>query len=276
MSLASRVHDTLDLISPHDCSELRNELNALLTAENYMALEARCIREFGLAAGVLARQLVYWEGKGYDPNGWTYKTKAELREEVGLSSAMVDTAQRRLEDRGVLRTDRRPKRRPDGRIKHPSPVIHYQLDLLKLAQVLGIFDDGTTLNHESKPQEFITFNRANSHPSTTRNAAFHTHREPPKTQPESPPLQDGGDGPSDRPAPPTNRSGPSLEEEHLDNEALTRGVTPPREAAMEVEALTGHLQPLPFKVVAPTPQLEAETKNRAWWIRNAEFFGDFE
>jgi hypothetical protein len=178
MSLASRVHDTLDLISPHDCSELRNELNALLTAENYMALEARCIREFGLAAGVLARQLVYWEGKGYDPNGWTYKTKAELREEVGLSSAMVDTAQRRLEDRGVLRTDRRPKRRPDGRIKHPSPVIHYQLDLLKLAQVLGIFDDGTTLNHESKPQEFITFNRANSHPSTTRNAAFHIHRHP--------------------------------------------------------------------------------------------------
>jgi hypothetical protein len=265
MSRARRVHDKTNLSSPHDGSEHREELKALLTVKNFMALEAQCIREFGLAAGVLVRQLIYWEGKGHDPDGWIYKTKAELREEVGLSSGMVDTARRRLEDRGVLRTDRRPKRRQDGRIKYPSPVIHYRLDLLKLAQILGILDDGTTLNHESKPQKSTTFNYANSHPSTMRNGAFHTHRGPPKTQPESPPLQ-GGDGPSDRSPPPKNRSDPSLEEERLYNDALACGSTLRRDAATEVEALAAGVPPLPLKEVAPSPQLEAETKNGAWWI----------
>ena len=160
--------------SLHECSERRKELKAVLTANNYMALEARCIREFGPAAGVLARQLVYWEGKGHDPDGWIYKTKAELREEIGLSSGMVDTARRRLEDRGVLKTDRRPKRRPDGRIKYPSHVIHYRLDLLKLAQVLGILDDGIILNHESKRQESTNYNFVNYHPSTSRKDDFCT------------------------------------------------------------------------------------------------------
>jgi hypothetical protein len=264
MPRAEQAYDKTDFSSLYECSERRKELKAMLTADNYMALEARCIREFGLAAGVLARQLVYWEGKGHDPDGWIYKTKAELREEVGLSSGMVDTARRRLEDRGVLKTDRRPKRRPDGRIKHPSPVIHYQLDLLKLAQILGILDNGTTLNHESKPRESTTFNYANSHPSTMRNGAFHTHRVSPKTQPESSPFQ-GGDGPSDRPAPLKDRSKPSPEEEHLDNDVLTRGMTPRREPATEVKALIGHLQPLPFKQASAPPQLGAETKNKVWW-----------
>ncbi len=61
------MHDKTNLSSPRDCPERRNELRALLTAENFMALEARCIREFGLPAGVLVRQLVYWGGEGPRP-----------------------------------------------------------------------------------------------------------------------------------------------------------------------------------------------------------------
>jgi hypothetical protein len=262
---AQQVYDTTGLNSPHGCSERRKELKAMLTAENYMALQARCIREFGLPAGVLARQLVYWEGKGHDSEGWIYKTKAELREEIGLSTGMVDTARRRLEGRGVLETDRRPKRRPDGSIKHPSPVIHYRLDLHKLAQVLGILNDDATLNHEYKPQESMTFNSANPHPSTVRNGAFHTHRGSPKTPPESRRFQ-RRDGPSDRPTPPNDRSGPSIKEERFDNDAPARCATPPREAATHVEPLTGDVPPAPFKVASPPPKLEPETKNRAWWI----------
>lgn len=277
MSRARRMHDKTNLSSPRDCPERRNELRALLTAENFMALEARCIREFGLPAGVLVRQLVYWEGKGHDPDGWIYKTKAELREEIGLSSGMVDTARRRLEDRGVLHTDRRPKRRPGGRVKHPSPVIHYRLDLLKLAQVLGYLDDDTTLRHGSKQhesaclesyskcEESTPLNHADSHVSTTQNGTFHTHRESPKTQPESSPLQ-GGDGPSNRPHLLKNRCDSSPREERFENDTRPYGASPRREAVREVEALTIGVPALPLRVSSLSPQLEAETKNRAWWI----------
>jgi len=53
--------------------------------EDFFAFQARCIRKFGLPAGVFLRQLVFWDGKGQDPEGWIYKTRDELLEEIGLS-----------------------------------------------------------------------------------------------------------------------------------------------------------------------------------------------
>ena len=93
----------------------RGHLRALvwsLTEEdiNRKAYDVRYLRLFGTSAGLLLSQLVYWSDKGHDPDGWIYKTKDKIIEEFGLDSRYeVDKARHRLEDRGVLEMERRPR-----------------------------------------------------------------------------------------------------------------------------------------------------------------------
>ena len=42
-------------------------------------------------AGLLLSQLLYWQGKGKDPD-WIYKTVEDIRNELGLSKAQQKTA----------------------------------------------------------------------------------------------------------------------------------------------------------------------------------------
>jgi hypothetical protein len=104
------------------------------------AYDLRYLRLFGTSAGLLLSQLVYWSDKGHDPDGWIYKTKDEIIEEFGLGSRYeVDQARHRLEEEGMLEMKRRPRRGwRDGewRVLHPSPVLHYRVDLLALAKRL--------------------------------------------------------------------------------------------------------------------------------------------
>lgn len=53
-------------------------------------------------ATVLLCQLLYWDGKQHDPDGWIYKTQDELREETGLTRAMQEEARGKLRSRGIL------------------------------------------------------------------------------------------------------------------------------------------------------------------------------
>ena len=46
----------------------------------------------GVEAGVFASQFFYWHGKGHDPDGWVYKTQAEIEEETGLTRRNQETA----------------------------------------------------------------------------------------------------------------------------------------------------------------------------------------
>ena len=56
----------------------------------------------GVEAGVFASQFFYWHGKGHDPDGWVYKTQAEIEEETGLTRRNQETARKRLRECGVL------------------------------------------------------------------------------------------------------------------------------------------------------------------------------
>jgi hypothetical protein len=47
-------------------------------------------------------QLVYWTGKGSDPDGWIYKTQQEWTDELGLSRWEQESARRELRKRGLL------------------------------------------------------------------------------------------------------------------------------------------------------------------------------
>jgi len=120
--------------------ELRDLVWPERDQENRKAYDLRYLRLFGTSAGLLLSQLVYWSDKGHDPEGWVYKTKDEIIEEFGLDSRyQVDQARHRLEEEGVLETERRPRHSwRDGEwcVVHPSPVLHYRVDLLALAKRL--------------------------------------------------------------------------------------------------------------------------------------------
>lgn len=56
----------------------------------------------GVEAGILASQFFYWYGKGHNPEGWIYKTQAEIEAETGLSRRNQETARKKLRELGVL------------------------------------------------------------------------------------------------------------------------------------------------------------------------------
>lgn len=56
-----------------------------------------------VCAGIFLCQLLYWRGKQTDPEGWIYKTQAEISEETGLSRCEQETARRLLREKGLIR-----------------------------------------------------------------------------------------------------------------------------------------------------------------------------
>lgn len=56
----------------------------------------------GVKQAVLLCQIIYWTGKGSDPEGWIYKTAEELQEETGLSYEEQLGARKVLVRAGVL------------------------------------------------------------------------------------------------------------------------------------------------------------------------------
>ena len=50
----------------------------------------------GVKQAILLCQMIYWVGKGADPEGWIYKTQEELRDETGLSFDEQRTARKVL------------------------------------------------------------------------------------------------------------------------------------------------------------------------------------
>jgi hypothetical protein len=101
---------------------------------DYFKLQARCVEKFGAAAGIFARQLLFWEGKGHDAEGWIYKSEDEMELETGLRRRGQREARKVLGSAGVLEEERKglPRR------------LFYRVDLVRLAEVLET--SGSTLN----------------------------------------------------------------------------------------------------------------------------------
>lgn len=56
----------------------------------------------GATTGILFSQLFYWMGRGADPDGWVYKTQAEIEGETALTRWEQETARKHLKAQGVL------------------------------------------------------------------------------------------------------------------------------------------------------------------------------
>lgn len=161
--------------------EQREELQAVLLAGNALKFQANAIRRYGVAGGVLVRELLYWDGKGHDSDGYIYLTKAECQERTGLSPKSQDGARQRLERAGVLEVERLHRRLKDGsRRKHPSLVLHYRLDLEQLVEDMET--DPETLKQRFKDADADTRTRGLGSSNAPKVALEHAVTGPPSTQ----------------------------------------------------------------------------------------------
>jgi hypothetical protein len=69
-------------------------------------------------AALFLCQLIYWDGKQRDPQGWIYKNSDEIEDETGLTYEEQRTARRKLVERGFIHE----------KFKRLEHKIHYRID----------------------------------------------------------------------------------------------------------------------------------------------------
>lgn len=75
----------------HHDDRVKHEFHAMRLSESLtglghpVAYYPRLAEIFGMQESVFLQQLCYWTGKGFDPDGWIYKSVEEILEETGLS-----------------------------------------------------------------------------------------------------------------------------------------------------------------------------------------------
>ncbi len=77
-------------------------------------------------AALLLCQLLYWMGKQKNKEGWIYKSREEIFEEIGLSRSEQETARRRLKELGIL----------EEKIAGVPATVHFKINLLKIEEIL--------------------------------------------------------------------------------------------------------------------------------------------
>lgn len=100
--------------------------------DDFFVAQAKCVQRFSPAAGIFARQLLYWEGKGETPGGWIYKTQKEWTAETGLSRRQQEKAREILVGKGVLEEEKRSNPRNGYR-----PQLYFRLNLGVLFDTLN-------------------------------------------------------------------------------------------------------------------------------------------
>ena len=127
----------------------------------------------GVEAGVLTSQFFYWYGKGYDPNGWIYKTQEDIESETGLTRRNQETARKKLRALGVLE---------EKRMGAPSRLF-YRLNLDNLFEIINTWSATSTSPQNTQPVVF---------PSSTHDGGIRhsTMREPAIVECTDPPSYD--------------------------------------------------------------------------------------
>src|SRR5215207_8200519 len=97
----------------------------------------------GVEPGILTSQFFYWYGKGHNPDGWIYKTQAEIEEETGLSRRNQETARKKLRELGVL----------EERYSGMPAKLYYRLNLDRLFALVNEWFSEEVLTQESVQDE---------------------------------------------------------------------------------------------------------------------------
>jgi hypothetical protein len=97
----------------------------------------------GATIGLFLSQLLFLSDKGADPNGWIYKSEAEMRQETGLTKREQQTARRKLLSLGVIQIVRRGWKN----------TYHFRIAWERLEQVIEQFLRGQTVATTPSDQE---------------------------------------------------------------------------------------------------------------------------
>lgn len=113
-------------------NETREEHEAAieqLRAYDAIAFERAAVKHFGAAAGIMARQLLFWNDKGATDDFWIYKSRAEWYEDIGLKRRAQEGARKRLITAGVMLEEKRPH--------HGRWQLFFRLMPGKLMEIVG-------------------------------------------------------------------------------------------------------------------------------------------
>jgi hypothetical protein len=94
----------------------------------------------GATIGLFLSQLLFLSDKGHNPEGWVYKSEAEMGRETGLTKREQQTARRKLLSLGVIAIMR-------GGWKN---TYHFKVIWEKLYQVIAGFQQGQTVPTEKE------------------------------------------------------------------------------------------------------------------------------
>jgi hypothetical protein len=132
------------MVGKHVNGRLQNTITALLTDRPiaYHPIIAKTVKS--VTAGVFLSQFLYWTPRTKDPQGWIYKTQADIYEETALTRREQETARRILRNAGVLEEK-----------KAGVPCrLYFRVNMAALVQLLG--------EETTNPAEFQ--DGGNSHP----------------------------------------------------------------------------------------------------------------
>ena len=130
------------------------DLVAQLCGQNNLLTIPRFFIDFmgSLDGALFLSQMLYWTGKGNNPDGWIYKTFNEWEEELTLSKYKINKARQTLEGMGALETT---IKKANG-----NPTVHYRLKRKELEEALVKFLNTRSLknltNHESETLQSLT------------------------------------------------------------------------------------------------------------------------
>ena len=100
----------------------------------------------GVEAGILTSQFFYWYGKGHNPEGWVYKTQAEIEDETGLSRRNQETARKKLRDLKVL----------EEKYTGMPAKLYYRLNLDRLFELTNEWFTAEVLSEDESQERMMT------------------------------------------------------------------------------------------------------------------------
>jgi len=103
-----------------------------ILGERIVAYSAGISKAVGsVTAGVLCSQLVYWQPRTQNPEGWFWKTQQEIYDETGLTRFEQESARKVLKRFGII----------EEKLMGVPARMHFRVDLVRLGHVVaGQFD----------------------------------------------------------------------------------------------------------------------------------------
>jgi hypothetical protein len=88
-------------------------------------------------------QLLYWEGKQANKEGWIYKTQQEMFEETGLTRYEQETARRNLKNKGFI----------EEKLQGIPAKLHYKINFKAINEAWAEFVEEETANNNVDEQQ---------------------------------------------------------------------------------------------------------------------------